>query len=154
MLELKPKEAVNLIGTSQNVVQILFQQGNQKALVKRRVDPGWIVEYYEKPHSMPKYIFFDLDDEPNMEEFVLNLASHQDEFDQELELYRWGIQKPVPADTETFGAFRILLTDKTTGALSWLSEKGRVLMIQSFQDAQELMMSITNSKSNQVAIII
>ncbi|WP_127472012.1 hypothetical protein [Thiomicrorhabdus aquaedulcis] len=64
--------------------------------------------------------------------FILNLPYEE----RELESYRWGLETPCEATSNSFGEYRVLITD-AAGGLDWLKKDGQVMMFKNLGSARE-----------------
>ncbi|MBN2865601.1 MAG: hypothetical protein JXK16_06295 [Thiotrichales bacterium] len=152
MMELKEQEALTLVGKPEEAIRdVLIQKGNKKALLKYEVEAGFIVQLADSTEGRT-YRYYDLDNEPHLIEIAEALVSNQpgNLFDKEIELYRWGVERPIEADEQSFGgAFRVLVEEKETGAIKWLSEKGEMFIADTLQQAKRAVQDVLRSQDSK-----
>lgn len=92
MIELSTKEALNLIGEpKERAVDIIIQKGTRKALIKYKIEAGFIVQlgHDNKKITESVFTFFDADDEPELKEIADFISNQENNFEEiKLERYR------------------------------------------------------------------
>lgn len=153
MLEIHPNDAEELM-FDDSVIDELKQVGGLKRLLTHQAAKGQVLEYIDNTDRT----FYYLDEieaaNTNLKEIAANLASHYEADEHEIELYRWGIEKPVEANQDTFGLYRILITNKATGFIDWYREAGKTIKFSSLDKARKAIPEIMiASPVNQVMVV-
>ena len=135
MHQLLNEDGLELIDGA-DMLDLRTQAGGGSAMTKYRIDVGFVVEIMDGLNT--EYFFFDVEDEfdCSLDEVIRARASHMNEEDKEIELYRWGVEKPEEADSESFGVYRVLLKT-ANGALLWLKEGNGAVIYNSMAKARE-----------------
>lgn len=134
-VQMLKEEAEALIADSEMLDMRLLAGGNG-SLTKYEVETGVIIESVKGGDT--DYFLFQFADEHDcsLDEIIRSKASHLEDEDMELELYRWGVEEPEEADSESFGTYRVLLKSKD-GAYTWYKENGITATFDSMADAKE-----------------
>jgi hypothetical protein len=125
------------------------QAGKAKSVVKYKTESGFAIEFVTEGQS--SFYYMDADDERSIDCLLRANCSHLSDEDRELELYRWGLEEPEEATLDSFGIYRLLLTN-VAGHINWYRDEGKAIVYPSLAEA--LTMSQSNLLANEKPMVI
>jgi hypothetical protein len=131
------------------LVDHVEQAGRAKSATKYKTDTGFVVEFINKAERT--YVYMEAEEDRSLDSLLRANCSHLNDEEKEIELYRWGLEEPKAATTESFGAYRLLLTN-AAGHINWYKEGARPIIYSSLAEALSMCKSKLLAKENPMVI--
>lgn len=131
MIEISEADGQELSNGAE-MIERTEQAGKAKSVIKYKTESGFVIEFMAGDES--SYYYMDADEDRSIDSLLRANCSHLPDEDKELELYRWGLEVPEEATLDSFGVYRLLLTN-AAGHLNWYKEGANTVTYSSLSDA-------------------